>query len=103
MTHKQKAPTTRSAGASTRVLAEAPSDASTARILRPSGLASNPAGVNRTAPVRPSRSHGSKIKGARVDEKPALADHGIDKNLAKEARKTAALADEEFEKQVAKR
>jgi len=33
---------------------------------------------------------------------PSLADHGIDKNLADEARKLARMSDDEFEKDVAK-
>jgi hypothetical protein len=43
---------------------------------------------------------GSKVKGARVDEKPTLAEAGIDKNLADRARKLAKLDDDEFEAKV---
>jgi hypothetical protein len=39
---------------------------------------------------------GSKVKGARVDEKPTLASQGIDKNLANRARKLAAMPDDKF-------
>ena len=45
---------------------------------------------------------GSKVRGARVDEKPALEDCGVDKNLAKAARNLAAMSEEQFEKSVAK-
>jgi hypothetical protein len=40
---------------------------------------------------------GSHIKGARVDDKPALGSLGIDKNLAHQARKLAAMSQDEFE------
>jgi N6-adenosine-specific RNA methylase IME4 len=43
---------------------------------------------------------GSRVKGARVDDKPTLASQGIDKNLATNARKLGALADEDFEHAV---
>lgn len=43
---------------------------------------------------------GSKVKGARVDNKPTLADAGIGKNLAHEGRKLGALTDREFERAV---
>jgi hypothetical protein len=43
---------------------------------------------------------GSKVKGARVDEKPTLAEAGIDKNLADRARKLAKLDDDAFEDKV---
>jgi hypothetical protein len=33
---------------------------------------------------------GSKVKGARVSQKPTLIDQGVDKNLADRARKAAA-------------
>ena len=44
---------------------------------------------------------GSKIKGARVDDKPTLADAGINKALAHEGRKLGALSDQQFELTVA--
>lgn len=44
---------------------------------------------------------GSKVKGARVDDKPTLAEAGIDKNLAQQGRKLGALSDPEFEQRVA--
>jgi hypothetical protein len=44
---------------------------------------------------------GSRIKGARVDEKPTLAMQGIDKNLAHQARQLGALSEQEFEQKVA--
>lgn len=40
---------------------------------------------------------GSKVKGARVDEKPTLSDAGIDKNLAHRARRLNGLSPDEFE------
>ena len=43
---------------------------------------------------------GSKVKGARVDEKPTLASQGIDKNLAHQARTLGALSEERFEQVV---
>jgi N6-adenosine-specific RNA methylase IME4 len=43
---------------------------------------------------------GSRVKGARVDDKPTLASQGIDKNLATAARKFGALSDEDFEHAV---
>jgi hypothetical protein len=43
---------------------------------------------------------GSRVKGARVDEKPTLASQGIDKNLAHNARKLGALSEEDFERAV---
>jgi phage N-6-adenine-methyltransferase len=43
---------------------------------------------------------GSKVKGARVDEKPTLAEAGIDKNLADRARKLCKLDDDAFEAKV---
>ena len=43
---------------------------------------------------------GSKVKGARVDDKPTLADVGINKALAHEGRKLGALTEHEFEKAV---
>ena len=39
---------------------------------------------------------GSKVKGARVDEKPTLASQGVDKNLADRARKAAAMSEDRF-------
>ena len=45
---------------------------------------------------------GSRIKGARVDEKPTLASQGIDKNLAAQARVLGKLSDAEFEEEVTK-
>jgi hypothetical protein len=39
---------------------------------------------------------GSPIKGARVDEKPTLAEQGIDKNLAHRARALAKMPDADF-------
>jgi hypothetical protein len=44
---------------------------------------------------------GSRVKGARVDEKPTLDSQGIDKNLAHQARTLGALSDEKFEEVVA--
>jgi hypothetical protein len=41
---------------------------------------------------------GSKVKGARVSEKPTLKDAGIDKNTAHRARKARAVPDAEVEK-----
>jgi N6-adenosine-specific RNA methylase IME4 len=49
-------------------------------------------GLNRGA-----RGVGTKV---RVDQKPTLAETGIDKNLANEGRKLGALSDQEFEKAV---
>jgi hypothetical protein len=43
---------------------------------------------------------GSKKKGARVDDKPTLAEAGIDKNLAHAARTEAAKSDQQFEQDV---
>jgi ParB family chromosome partitioning protein len=43
---------------------------------------------------------GSKVKGARVDDKPTLTEAGIDKNLADRARKLAKLDDDAFEDKV---
>jgi len=43
---------------------------------------------------------GSKVKGARVDNTPTLADQGIDKQLADRARKAAALTDAKFKEKV---
>jgi hypothetical protein len=40
---------------------------------------------------------GSRVKGARVDDKPTLASQGIDKNLAQQGRVLGALSDENFE------
>jgi N6-adenosine-specific RNA methylase IME4 len=45
---------------------------------------------------------GSKVKGARVDEKPTLEDLGVDKNLAHAARKLAAMSEDDFEATLAK-
>jgi len=45
---------------------------------------------------------GSRVKGARVDDKPTLASQGIDKNLAQQARVLGKLSDEGFEKAVTK-
>ena len=44
---------------------------------------------------------GSRVKGARVDEKPTLASQGIGKNLAQQARVLGKLSDESFEAAVA--
>ena len=44
---------------------------------------------------------GSRVKGARVDDKPTLASQGIDKNLANQARRLGALPDDRFETAVA--
>jgi N6-adenosine-specific RNA methylase IME4 len=44
---------------------------------------------------------GSRMKGARVDDKPTLAEAGIDKNLAQQARVLGAMDDEAFESKVA--
>ena len=43
---------------------------------------------------------GSKKKGARVDDKPTLAEAGIDKNLAHQSRTAAKPTDAEFEQKV---
>jgi N6-adenosine-specific RNA methylase IME4 len=43
---------------------------------------------------------GSRIKGARVDEKPTLAEAGIDKNLAHDARVLGKLSEEKFEQAI---
>jgi hypothetical protein len=43
---------------------------------------------------------GSRIKGARVDEKPTLAEAGIGKNLAHEGHKLGALSEKEFARAV---
>jgi hypothetical protein len=43
---------------------------------------------------------GSKVKGARVSEKPTLAEAGIDKNLAHRARSAAAMSEKDFEEHV---
>src|SRR5262249_61528173 len=45
---------------------------------------------------------GSRVKGARVDEKPTLASQGINKNLAQQARVLGKLSDEGFEAAVTK-
>jgi hypothetical protein len=45
---------------------------------------------------------GSRVKGARVDDKPTLASQGIDKNLAQQARVLGKLSDEGFEKAITK-
>jgi hypothetical protein len=45
---------------------------------------------------------GSKVKGARVDEKPTLAEAGIDKNLAHRARILRTKSDAEFEEFIRK-
>jgi hypothetical protein len=44
---------------------------------------------------------GSKIKGARVDDKPTLAEAGIDKNLAHQARVLGAMDETAFEDKIA--
>jgi hypothetical protein len=44
----------------------------------------------------------SKVKGARVDDRPTLDSQGIDKHLADAARKAAAMSEEKFEASVAK-
>jgi hypothetical protein len=44
---------------------------------------------------------GSKVKGARVDQKPTLADAGINKYLAHEGRKLGAMPEHRFELAVA--
>jgi N6-adenosine-specific RNA methylase IME4 len=44
---------------------------------------------------------GSRIKGARVDDKPTLAMQGIDKNLAQQARVLGAMDDAAFENKIA--
>jgi N6-adenosine-specific RNA methylase IME4 len=44
---------------------------------------------------------GSRIKGARVDEKPTLDSQGIDKNLAHQGRLLGRLSDADFERKVA--
>ena len=45
-------------------------------------------------------SRGSPVKGARVDDKPTLAEAGIDKTLAHEARTLAAMPEPEFRQTV---
>ena len=44
---------------------------------------------------------GSRVKGARVDDKPTLASQGIDKHLAHQGRVLGRLSDEAFERKVA--
>jgi hypothetical protein len=44
---------------------------------------------------------GSRVKGARVDQKPTLASQGIGKSLAQQARVLGKLSDESFEAAVA--
>src|SRR5215831_11994123 len=44
---------------------------------------------------------GSRVKGARVDDKPTLASQGIDKHLAHQGRVLGRLSDEKFESVVA--
>jgi N6-adenosine-specific RNA methylase IME4 len=44
---------------------------------------------------------GSRIKGARVDDKPTLASQGIDKNLAHQARVLGAMDDAAFKNKIA--
>jgi N6-adenosine-specific RNA methylase IME4 len=43
---------------------------------------------------------GSRVKGARVDDKPTLASQGIDKNLAQQARVLGAMDEAAFERKV---
>src|SRR5262245_33425852 len=43
---------------------------------------------------------GSRVKGARVDDKPTLASQGIDKNLAHQARVLGAMDEAAFERKV---
>jgi hypothetical protein len=45
---------------------------------------------------------GSKVKGARVDDRPALESQGVDKHLADAARTAAAMPAEKFEASVEK-
>jgi hypothetical protein len=52
---------------------------------------------NRKAGKLSQGTKGSKVKGARVDEKPTLESQGIDKNLADAARKAAATLEERYE------
>jgi len=44
---------------------------------------------------------GSRVKGARVDDKPTLASQGLDKNLAHQARLLGAMDEAAFERKVA--
>ena len=44
---------------------------------------------------------GSRVKGARVDNKPTLASQGLDKNLAHQARVLGAMDEAAFERKVA--
>jgi hypothetical protein len=44
---------------------------------------------------------GSRVKGARVDDKPTLASQGLDKNLAHQARLLGAIDEAAFERKVA--
>jgi hypothetical protein len=45
---------------------------------------------------------GSRIKGARVDERPTLTEAGIDKHLADRARKAFAMETDAFEELIAR-
>jgi hypothetical protein len=44
---------------------------------------------------------GSRVRGARVDDKPTLASQGLDKNLAHQARLLGAMDEAAFERKVA--
>jgi hypothetical protein len=44
---------------------------------------------------------GSRVKGARVDDKPTLASQGLDKNLAHQARLLGVMDEAAFERKVA--
>jgi N6-adenosine-specific RNA methylase IME4 len=45
---------------------------------------------------------GSRVKGARVDAQPTLADRGVDKNLAHRARELFAMSEARFAREIAK-
>jgi hypothetical protein len=58
-----------------------------------------PAGARSRQVIAGTR--GSRVKGARVDQKPTLASQGIGKSLAQQARVLGKLSDESFEAAVA--
>jgi hypothetical protein len=70
------------------------------RLSRPRGIDKNLAQQARAlGKLSPAR--GSRVKGARVDQKPTLASQGISKSLAQQARVLGKLSDESFEAAVA--
>jgi hypothetical protein len=54
----------------------------------------------RKAGMLAAGTRGSRVKGARVDEKPTFAKQGIDKNLADRARE--AMTEKQFEAAIAR-